>query len=205
MVVSSLHYLEIPFHRVRARLLIITPFTAMAASSTITPRIEIYTSLACSFLRPEYGESLQQPADILGFLHTNDCRIPAVALHSSCVNFSDVFMIDKSLQTNGADAPPTRKQRCASDPVVQAAVAKLTTRAYKIVFLLVLLHVHALCRQAAEEPPISSSLCWMMRLSFRCMTDPHFILVITMSMGILSCITTGWWGAVSLTISSQTI
>ena len=36
------------------------------------------------------------------------------------------------------------------------------------------------------------------------MTDPLFVLVITASMGILSCITTGWWGAVSLTISSQT-
>ena len=112
----------------------ITPFTVIASSSTVTPRIEIYTSLACSFLRPDYGESPQQPADVLGF-HSNDCRIPAVAHQSSFVNISDVFsVIDKSLQTNHSDTPPTRKQRCASDPVVQAAVAKLTTRAYRIVF-----------------------------------------------------------------------
>jgi hypothetical protein len=111
----------------------IMPFTAIATSSTIAPRIEIYTTLACSILRPEYGESPQQ-SDILGFLHSNDCRIPTVAHQSSCVDFSDVFMIDKSLQTNGADTPPTRKQRCASDPVVQAAVAKLTTSTYRIVF-----------------------------------------------------------------------
>ena len=133
----------------------ITPFTAIATSSTITPRIEIYTTLACSFLRPDGGESFQQP-DFFGFLHSNDCRIPAVAHQSSCV---DVFMIDKSLQTNGADTPPTRKQRCASDPVVQAAVAKLTTGAYRIVFFFLVLHdVRALCRRPLEELPISS-LC----------------------------------------------
>ena len=114
-----------------------TPITVIAGSSTITPRIEIYTSLACSFLRPEYGESPQQPANILGFLHSNDCRIPTVDHHSSCVDMSDVFMIDKSLQTYDADTSPTRKQRCASDPVVQATVAKLTTRAYRIVFIFI--------------------------------------------------------------------
>ena len=128
------------FHKVHARLLVVTPFTALAGSSTITPRIEMYTTLACSILRPEYwpeyGESPQQLADILGSPHSNDCRIPAVPVahqyhQSSCVNISDMFVIDKSLQTYDTDTPPTRKQRCASDPVVQAAVAKLTTRAYR--------------------------------------------------------------------------
>ena len=121
----------------------IMPFTAIATSSTIAPRIEIYTTLACSILRPDYGEVPQQ-ADNLGFLHSNECRISAMAHQSSCVDISNVFMIDKSLQTIGADTPPTRKQRCASDPVVQAAVAKLTTRAYSF---FVILHVHAVCRQ----------------------------------------------------------
>ena len=140
-----------PFHRVCVRLLVITPFTVIAAASTVTPRIEIYTSLACSFLRPDYGESPQQPADILGFLHSNNCRIPAVAYQSSCVNFSYVFTIDKSLQTDDSDTPPTRKQRCASDPVVQAAVAKLTTRAYRTLFyfIVILLPVHAPFRRAS--------------------------------------------------------
>ena len=117
-----------------ARLLIITPFTTIAMSSTITPRIEIYTTLACSFLRPDYGESPQQPADILGFLHSNDYIAPAVAHQSNYVDISDVFMINRSLQTDDAGTPPTRNQRCASDPVVQAAVAKLTTREYIMVF-----------------------------------------------------------------------
>ena len=111
------------------------PLIAIASSSTITPRIEIYTTLACSILKPEYGESPQQP-DIVGFLHSNDCRSSAVAHQSSCVVISDILTIYKSLQTKGPDTPLTRKQRCASDPVVQAAVAKLTTRAYRILFFL---------------------------------------------------------------------
>ena len=115
----------------------IMPFTGISASSTLALRIGIYTTLACSVLRPDYGESPQQP-DIVSLLqlHSNDCRIPAVVQPSSCVDISDVFMIDKSLRTNGTDTPPTREQRCASDPVVQAAVAKLTTSAYTVVFFL---------------------------------------------------------------------
>ena len=35
--------------------------------------------------------------------------------------------------------------------------------------------------------------------SFYMTNDPHFFLVITAFTGILSCITTAWWGAVSLT------
>jgi hypothetical protein len=113
-------------------LLMIMPFTSIGSSATIAPRIELYTTLACSIHRPDiFGESFQQ-LDILDFIqHSNDYGIPAVAHQSR----SDVFMIEKSLQTNDAATPPTRKQRCASDPVVQAAVAKLTSGAYKIVFL----------------------------------------------------------------------
>ena len=141
----------------------ITPFTAIATSSTITPRIEIYTTLACSFIRPECGENSQQPG-ILGIPHSNYYRIPALAHQSftSSVDISDVFMVDKSLQTSGAGTPPTRKQRCASDPVVQAAVAKLTTRAYGMVFIYFWLYMYMLFvagHQVLEELPMSS-LCW---------------------------------------------
>ena len=111
------------------------PFAAIATSSTIAPRVEIYTTLACGIIRLDYGESPQE-SDIIGFLHSNNCRNPAVGHQSSCVVISDIFMIDKSLQSNDADTPPTREQRCASDPVVQASVAKLTTRTYRIVFFL---------------------------------------------------------------------
>ena len=123
------------FHRVRTRLLAIMPFTAIATSSTMAPRIEIYTTLACSIHRPEiFGESLQ-PLDILGSI-VQLSMVPAVAHKSSSMEISNVFMIEKSLQIDDKDTLPTRKQRCASDPVVQAAVAKLTAGEYKLVFFL---------------------------------------------------------------------
>ena len=104
----------------------IMPFTAIATSATAAPRIEIYTTLACSVHRPDiFGESFQQP-DILDFVQHSG--IPATAHRYS------IFSVEKSLQVGDADTPPTRKQRCASDPVVQAAVAKLTTGACKTVF-----------------------------------------------------------------------
>jgi hypothetical protein len=153
------------------------PFVAMAGSATITPRIDIYTTLACSFIRPEYGDGSQQLDILGGFLHSNECsRIPALAHQSSCVNNSDAIVFDKSFQTSGPDTPPTRKQRCASDPVVQAAVAKLTTRAYKIASILFFGYFYmdmlfVTRQQALEELPVSS-LCWMMT-HFLTMTDPH--------------------------------
>ena len=130
---TALHSLVNHLFRVRARLLIIIPFASIGTSATLAPRIEVYTTLACSIHRPDiFGESFQQ-LDILDLLQdSNDYGIPAVAHQSR----SDIFMIGKSLQTNDAAAPPTRKQRCASDPVVQAAVAKLTSGVYKTVFFL---------------------------------------------------------------------
>ena len=105
------------------------PFTSIATSATAAPRIEIYTTLACSIHRPDiFGESSQQ-LDILDFVQPlSNYRIPA-AHQSGSIDISDV-LIGKSLQFNDADSPPTRKQRCASDPVVQAAVAKLITSVY---------------------------------------------------------------------------
>ncbi|KAF8808993.1 MFS general substrate transporter [Phlegmacium glaucopus] len=130
-------------------LLMTMPFTAIATSSTLAPRIEIYTTLACSIHRPDIFRGSSQQQDILDFVQqSNDHRTPAVAHQSGSVDIFGVFIIEESIQSNDADTPPTRKQRCASDPIVQAAVAKLST-------------------------------------------------VIAASMGILSCITTAWWGAFS--------
>ena len=115
---------------IHGRLLVLIPFTSIAVSSTIAPRIEIYTALACTDI---YGESFQR-LDILDFVQqSND---PAAVHQSGSLDVFDAFMIDKSLRFNDADPPPTRKQRCASDPVVQAAVAKLSTGAYNLSFLL---------------------------------------------------------------------
>jgi hypothetical protein len=73
------------FYSLFLRLLAVVPFTSMAASAKIAPRLEIYTALACSVHKP----------DIAG---------QEFGLHL----------------LSGA---PTIT--CGSDPVVQAAVAKL--------------------------------------------------------------------------------
>ncbi|KAH9484438.1 putative membrane protein [Psilocybe cubensis] len=142
-------------------LLGVLPFTAIAMSATIAPRIEIYTILACSVHKPDIfrqayperwapnnstfpsviSESPYQPNDI----HAYDAH-PALPLvnpvyHPASPN-SDVIH-----WSNNSDGTPNRNL-CASDPTVLAAVAKLTA-------------------------------------------------VITATMGILSLLTTGWWGAFS--------
>ena len=92
-----------------------------------------------------------------------------------------------------------------SNVVLQIQSCKLLSQSWQLVrtdfFAMVLLDVHALCRQASCSWRTSYNF---IMLRFFLTTDPHFILVITVSMGILSCITTAWWGALSLTIFSQT-
>ncbi|KAF8473108.1 major facilitator superfamily domain-containing protein [Gautieria morchelliformis] len=87
------------------------PFTSIAFATTIAPRIEIYTKLACEALKPEY--------------------------QSIGVDDSSIMQI-----------VPAPSKLCGQDPEVQAAVAQLMT-------------------------------------------------FMTVSMGILSCITSGWWGQLS--------
>ncbi|KAF5358151.1 hypothetical protein D9756_001317 [Leucocoprinus leucothites] len=89
------------------------PFTAIAMASTLAPRIEVYTILACRLLRPDI-------------------------YHDESLSVLDLT----------STLAPTRGQLCAADPVVQAAVAK-------------------------------------------------FAAAMSTSMGVLSCLTTGWWGAFS--------
>ncbi|KAF5330575.1 hypothetical protein D9619_005275 [Psilocybe cf. subviscida] len=136
-------------------ILAIMPFTSMAGSATIAPRIEIYTMLACSVHKPDIFR-LNFPGVELGLQGFSDVK----ALNLSAPNTTPVIEIPIHLpQMPAADAdagdheeptadPRKRGNQCASDPVVQAAVAKLTA-------------------------------------------------VIAGIMGVLSCITTGWWGAFS--------
>lgn len=155
----------------------IMPFTSIATSATLAPRIEIYTTLACSIHRPDI---YRQQQDILDFVQqSNEYGTPAVAHQSSSgsADISDVFMIEKTIQFTDADTPPTRKQRCASDPVVQAAVAKLTAGAYKSVFFLfpstcTMYMIFVSRHKVLEVMPITS-LCLMTK--FSSMSDSHFI------------------------------
>ncbi|KAF8969597.1 major facilitator superfamily domain-containing protein [Flammula alnicola] len=132
------------------------PFTSIAASLTIAPRIEIYTMLACSVHKPdifrqnfpgiELGlQDISREPSELGLRGLSTLPNP-YSPHLVPVYLPKASFLGL-VQKNGS-VLPTHRNQCASDPVVQAAVAKLTA-------------------------------------------------VIAACMGILSCITTGWWGAFS--------
>lgn len=101
-------------------LLAILPFTSIAMSATMAPRIEIYTILACSVHKPDiFKQSF--PGLELGLVE-EPRQLPT---HSSAQLIDRIY---PSYSTNKAtnESVPTKPNLCASDPVVQAAVAKLT-------------------------------------------------------------------------------
>ncbi|KAG5636197.1 hypothetical protein H0H81_008867 [Sphagnurus paluster] len=126
--------------------LCIMPFTAIAMSATIAPRIEIYTMLACRVHKPDiFRQTLPSLGGMFDFPGTSPILPPMIPANTT---FNDNFGISSSDMKNGGSTPDKPNNACASDPTVQAAVAKLNA-------------------------------------------------VITTSMGILSCLTTGWWGSFS--------
>ncbi|KAK2466711.1 hypothetical protein APHAL10511_000969 [Amanita phalloides] len=80
-------------------LLYVIPFTAIAASATLAPRVEVYTMLACKIHRPHDHFSLA--GSVASWWHVISTR------------------------GSGSEVLDDPKDLCASDPVVQAAVAKL--------------------------------------------------------------------------------
>lgn len=90
----------------------------------MAPRIEIYTILACSVHKPDiFKQSF--PGLELGLVE-EPRQLPT---HSSAQLIDRIY---PSYSTNKAtnESVPTKPNLCASDPVVQAAVAKLTAGAF---------------------------------------------------------------------------
>lgn len=91
------------------------PISSISFTSTIAPRIEVYTQLACAYHRPEIFE-LQDTSTV----RTNGLVAPShtTFFAEDYHNTTNVFFEPISESA----APPT----CASDPVVHAAVTKLS-------------------------------------------------------------------------------
>ncbi|KAJ7097761.1 major facilitator superfamily domain-containing protein [Mycena belliarum] len=103
-------------------LLLATPISTIAMSATMAPKIEVYTLLACSVHKPEIFKDTQ-----LFSAHLP----PSLRPHDDGPNTGasvrpsfDVALSNTSTMNAMTDQKPSP---CASDPVVQAAVAKLTT------------------------------------------------------------------------------
>jgi hypothetical protein len=87
----------------------------MAMSATVGPRIEIYTRLVCNVLKPEYTAEPQVLFSLNG--------------HASGISLSllarlDYFLVKARVHRALQNDPSFGS--CASDPVIQAAVAKLS-------------------------------------------------------------------------------
>ncbi|KIL69994.1 hypothetical protein M378DRAFT_7764 [Amanita muscaria Koide BX008] len=118
-------------------LLCLIPLSAIAMVSTLAPRIEIYTLLACKVHNPDiFGQSNSLLSRSVHNL------LPQISVQDT--------------------------QRCASDPVVQAAVAKLIAGGHSSLLI-------------AGNP----------------IQEIEILHSITASTGILGCLTGAWWGAFS--------
>ena len=93
----------------------------------MAPRIEIYTVLACSVHKPDiFKQSF--PGLELGLVE----EPRQLSTHSSVQLIDRVYLphLTDKLGRAANGSVPTNPNLCASDPVVQAAVAKLTAGAF---------------------------------------------------------------------------
>lgn len=111
------------------------PFTASAMGMTMAPRVEIYTVLACSRHKPEYARHLKLSKD-MGLPYDDYLDdvspilpLPPIALGAAIVDrdihptaANDTIYFESSASF---DREAAAKDKCASDPEVQAAVATL--------------------------------------------------------------------------------
>ncbi|OJA18418.1 hypothetical protein AZE42_06990 [Rhizopogon vesiculosus] len=127
-----------------------SPLSSIGAAAVVAPRVEMYTILACRARAPEYEQNnihLVQPLSMLSMNTTGTkdwftLDVPNIA-HESAQPVS--VYIPASPSPSKQNSPDRNK--CASDPVVQATVAQLSA-------------------------------------------------VLITTMGVLSCLTTAWWGSV---------
>jgi hypothetical protein len=113
------------------------PLSSIAMSTTIAPRIEIYTMLACDAHKPEYtaGRGLENLGIHMPFSAKSSDLVSATYVSqsfSSSLETNPVIDLNLAPVHAGADKDSTNgtvlpnPKLCRSDPEVQAAVAKLT-------------------------------------------------------------------------------
>ena len=93
------------------------PFSAMAMSACVAPRVEIYTELACRAHRPDYetGRKFSEPPMVFQVVEPQ-----AISNYTE----DDISFIVPSLNY-GDNSAPEELNPCAKDPEVNAAAAKL--------------------------------------------------------------------------------
>lgn len=125
------------------RVLFGIPFGAIGYAALLAPKVAMYTTLACRVHRPELIMNNHSLPHSFTFPLThnlaaiNAADIPILnASDDSKTALDTVFVpLPDSTYTSSSDYSqrgPDSEQKCASDPVVQAAVARLNAGLHKI-------------------------------------------------------------------------
>ncbi|KAF9053900.1 MFS general substrate transporter [Hymenopellis radicata] len=101
--------------------LALMPFSSMAFSMTMAPRVEVYTQLACAVLNPDVFHD--QAAGVLTYNVDHANADLHFSTHESTSYHNET--LDFALNIAQDDGKTPGRPSCASDPAVQAAVAKL--------------------------------------------------------------------------------
>jgi hypothetical protein len=98
------------------------PLTSIATSATLAPRVEVYTILACAVHKPD-RDILGQNFPEIALGH----RVPFRGFHARSHGLIEIFLESYPLLNDRSfgEANPPNQNLCATDPVVQAATAKL--------------------------------------------------------------------------------
>jgi len=109
---------------VLVRLICVLGFTSAAVGATLAPRVEIYTMLACQVHKPDiFRENYPSPQSPI--------HPPIFLPQTTATERSEpVHVFWEAPATPSSD--PVKRNLCAKDPVVQAAVARLTASEYSI-------------------------------------------------------------------------
>lgn len=114
-----------------SRILCAVPFSAVAKSATVAPKVEVYTMLACRVHKPDIFHSMAgHDAVLMPNLLRSEHAYSAIPWASNMVSQSNSSSQASTLfvQVEKRDRKPANP--CAADPVVQAAVARLSAGEY---------------------------------------------------------------------------
>lgn len=108
------------------------PLASIAMSTTIAPRVQIFTRLACMAHRPEYMSDDAKTAPTMVEAGWGHAFTPQRGPHGGFISVLLPQLQQHQQQHTPSNATkiPSPSEQCQSDPVVQAAVAELIARAH---------------------------------------------------------------------------
>lgn len=141
LLVSANHSVYFSLDTSLCRLIFGIPIGSIGFSALLAPKVALYTALACRVHRPEYitNHYLHSlafpPTHNLAATNAPDVPIPHASDGSETAVDTVSILLPNSTCTASSDYSqngPDSEQKCASDPVVQAVVARLNAGLHQI-------------------------------------------------------------------------